>query len=467
MSVDRTRLPVLGPDPTIRFPAITKHDGPAGLRVWTVEHRDVPVLCLSLLFPVGSAADPARRFGLAALVADLMDEGTRELDGLALHDALARIGAQFDCDVGVDATLVTLVTLRKFAREAVALVAAVANRPRFDEEDFERVRQLRISRLLQLSDVPAAVAERLFAYRLYGAHPYGHTSLGTASALRRLSVDDVRTFHREVLLSSAPTLIAVGDLSHDEIVALVGDIWPAGSSPGREPAQAGWRPVERPASVSRIALAHRPGAAQSELRIGCVAAARSTPDYIVLAVLNTALGGAFVSRINLKLREEKGLTYGARSAFDFRRQPGPFVVQASVQTDGTAEAVRDVLDEIAGIAGPRPITALELTRAHAALTRGYPRNFETADQIARAVAQLALHALPDDYFDRFVDGVRQVTAAEVVDAAARYLQAHVLEAVIVGDRDRVETELSKLSLGDPEPFAPAFEPGDESPAPGV
>ena len=224
----------------------------------------------------------------------------------------------------------------------------------------------------------------------------------------------------------------------------------------------GWRPVERPQSRSRLALAHRPGAAQSELRIGCVAAARSTPDYVVLAVLNTALGGAFVSRINLKLREEKGFTYGARSAFDYRRQPGPFVVQASVQTDATAEAVQDVLDEIADIAGPRPITPLELTRAHAALTRGYPRNFETADQIARAVAQLALHGLPDDYFDRFVDGVRHVTADEVVDAAQRYLPLDVLRD---GGRRRPRSRrrsLAALGLGEPEPFTPGFEPGDET-----
>ena len=456
MSVDRTRLPALGPDPTIRFPAITRHEPPDGLKVWTVEHRDVPVLCLSLLLPVGSAADPASQHGLASLTADLMDDGAGDLDGLALHDALARIGAQFDCDVGVDATVVTLVTLTKFAREALSILSAIVNRPRFDEADFERVRDIRISRLKQLGDVPAAVAERLFAWRLYGSHPYGHSSLGSEAALKGLALDDVRGFHRQVLMPSRPTLIGVGDLAHEEIAELVADVWP--SPPIGDAETDGWQAVPRPEAGSRVALAHRPGAAQSELRIGCVAAARSTPDYVVLAVLNTALGGAFVSRINLKLREEKGFTYGARSAFDYRRQPGPFVVQASVQTDATAEAVSDVLREIADMAGPRPITPLELSRAHAALTRGYPRNFETADQIARAVAQLALHNLPDDYFDRFVDGVWRVTADEVVDAAKRYLPPDVLQAVIVGDRDRVGDTLAGVGLGEPEPFATSFEP---------
>jgi zinc protease len=458
VTVDRTRLPALGPDPTIRFPAITRHEPADRLKVWTVEHRDVPVLCLSLLLPAGSAADPAHQHGLASLTADLMDDGAGAMDGLALHDALARIGAQFDCDVGVDATVVTLVTLTRFAREALSILSAIVNRPRFEEVDFERGRDIRVSRLRQLSDVPAAVAERLFAYRLYGSHPYGHSSLGNESALKSLTLDDVRAFHGQVLLPSSPTLIGVGDLSHEEIVRLVEEVWPAAATGSSTAGDHVWQMVARPDTRSRVALAHRPGAAQSELRIGCVAAARSTPDYVVLAVLNTVLGGAFVSRINLKLREEKGFTYGARSAFDYRRQPGPFVVQASVQTDATAEAVTDVLKEIADMAGPRPITPLELTRAHAALTRGYPRNFETADQIARAVAQLALHGLPDDYFDRFVAGVRRVTADEVVDAAKRYLPPDVLHAVVVGDRERVGDPLASVGLGEPEPFLTSFEP---------
>jgi zinc protease len=468
--VDRSRLPALGADPTISFPPIEKHTRDHGLELWTVEHRDVPVLCLSLLVPAGSATDPAGKYGLAALTADLMDEGTLDLDGLALHDALARIGAQFECEVGVDATVVTLVTLTRFARDAMALLSAVVNRPRFDDNDFARVREMRVSRLHQLRDVPAAVAERIFAHRLYGPHPYGHTSLGTISALRRLTVDDVRAFHRDALLASPATINVVGDVSHAESMGLLDGAWPERTVPVDATAATASQPTplsRRPASRSRVALAHRPGAAQSELRIGCVAAARSTPDYVVLAVLNTALGGAFVSRINLKLREEKGFTYGARSAFDYRRQPGPFVVQASVQTDATAEAVQDVLTEIADIAGPRPITAQELTRAQAALTRGYPRNFETADQIARAVAQLALHGLPDDYFDRFVSGVKRVTVEEVVDAARRYLPRDALEVVVVGDRDRIAGPLATLGLGEIELVPPDFEPGDETPAPGV
>jgi zinc protease len=456
--VDRSKLPVLGQDPSIRFPAIAKHVRPDGLRVWTVEHRDVPVFCVSVLFPVGSAADPPARHGLAALTADLLDEGTSELDALALHDALARIGSQLDTEVGVDASTVSIVTLSKFAARALDLLAGVVLRPRFDEADFVRVRDNRVSRLVQLRDVPGAVAERLFAWRLYGSHPYGHTALGSEAAVRVMTADEVRAFHRDVLVASGPTVLAVGDVSHEEVVALVDRAWPV-SPVSRPAAKAAPGGAARPAALSgsRIALVNRPGAAQSELRIGRVAAARSTPDYAALAVLNTALGGAFVSRINLKLREEKGFTYGARSSFDYRREPGPFAVQASVQTNATAEAVADVLAEIAAIGAERPITPVELARAHAALTRSYPRNFETADQIARAVAQLVLHGLPDDYFDRFVADVRRVTDADVLDVATRYLLAHDLQLVIVGDRERVG-DLAALGLGTPDELPASFDP---------
>ncbi len=222
----------------------------------------------------------------------------------------------------------------------------------------------------------------------------------------------------------------------------------AGLDAGATAAAAGPASDAVPAATRRLVTVHRAGSPQSELRIGRIAAGRSTPDYHALVVLNTVLGGQFVSRINLNLREEKGYTYGARSGFDFRRQPGPFVVQASVQTDATADAVREVLREVDEIGGERPVSARELALARAALTRGYPRNFETAEQVARAIAQLALYELPDDYFDGFVERVRAVGIDDVTDVARRYLPADEMLAVVVGDCDRVVGPLETLGFGE-------------------
>jgi zinc protease len=150
----------------------------------------------------------------------------------------------------------------------------------------------------------------------------------------------------------------------------------------------------------------------------------------------------------MNLREDKGYTYGARTAFEFRRAPGPFVLHASVQADATADALKEAIGEIRGIRGERPITRAELDLGRASLTRGYPRSFETADQIARAAAQLALYELPHDYFSSFIAKVLSLGEAEVTAAAARHIDPSRLIAVVVGDRDKLTASLKTLDLGE-------------------
>ncbi|HXT30338.1 MAG TPA: insulinase family protein, partial [Vicinamibacterales bacterium] len=172
------------------------------------------------------------------------------------------------------------------------------------------------------------------------------------------------------------------------------------------------------------------------------------PDYHAAMVANMILGGQFVSRINMNLREDKGYTYGARTAFEFRRAPGPFVLHASVQSDATADALREALGEIRAIRGERPVTRQELELGRASLTRGYPRNFETADQIGRGAAQLALYDLPDDYFTTFVPKVLALSEGDVTGVAAKHIDPERLLTVVVGDREKLMTSLKGLDLGD-------------------
>jgi predicted Zn-dependent peptidase len=248
---------------------------------------------------------------------------------------------------------------------------------------------------------------------------------------------------------SRATLIAVGDALHEELLdhaerqfggwTALDDVRSDESDPAL---------MDVPATPpDRLALVHREGSAQSELRIGHAAVPRSTSDYHALLVLNMILGGQFVSRINLNLREDKGFTYGARTAFDFRRGRGPFVLQVSVQTDATTQAIRESLAELTAIRGERPATSEELTLARAALTRGYPRGFETAEQVARATAQLALYGLPDDYFSQFVPRISAVDSSEVTRVAREHLDPSRLLTVVVGDRDKIGASLARLDLG--------------------
>jgi predicted Zn-dependent peptidase len=448
MAADRSRLPSLGAEPPFRFPEIRRTALANGLRVWTVEHRQVPLVAVLALVPVGASSDPPDRPGLAAITGDMLDEGAGDRSALEVHEALGRIGAQLDLEVGHDATVLALTTLQRYLDRGIELMRDMLVRPRFEQRDFDRVRDLRLNRLLQLKDMPPALADRAFMQLLYRNHPYGHLPIGSEGALRSLVLRDIGAFHRRAVVPARTTLIAVGDASHEALSGVVRaafEGWTA--EPDGSVADPDTFP-EPPQPPSRLALVHRAGAAQSELRVGHVALSRRSPDYHAALVANMVLGGQFVSRINLNLREDKGYTYGARTAFEFRRAPGPFVLHASVQSDATADALREAIGEIRAIRGDRPITRAELELGRASLTRGYPRGFETADQIARGAAQLALYGLPDDYFSTFIPKVLSLGEAEVTAVAARHIDPSRLLTVVVGDREKLTAPLKALDLGD-------------------
>jgi predicted Zn-dependent peptidase len=251
-----------------------------------------------------------------------------------------------------------------------------------------------------------------------------------------MEASDVHRFHRAAYTPADVSIIAAGDATHERLDGLVEQALGGWAASREGPAPAATAVLAPQRTGKRVALIDRPGAPQSELRIGHVSVPRSTPDYHALLVLNMILGGQFVSRINMNLRERKGYTYGARTSFDFRRGPGPFILQASVQSDATAAAVGESLQELSAIRGDRPVTREELELGRAGLTRGYPRNFETADQVARAAAQLALYGLPDDYYTSFVPRVLALGESDITDAARRHLDPSSMATVVVGDRAR-------------------------------
>ncbi|HET7697948.1 MAG TPA: pitrilysin family protein [Vicinamibacterales bacterium] len=448
MAAHRGRPPALGPERSFTFPDIHRTTLDNGLKVWTVEHHQVPLVSVLALVPAGASADPPDRPGLAAITGDMLDEGSGDRSALDVHEALGRIGAQLELDVGHDATVLGLTTLERYLDRGLELVRDMLIRPRFEQREFDRVRDLRLNRLLQMKDMPPALADRAFTQLLYRHHPYGHLPIGSEGSLRALMIRDIAAFHRRAYVPSRITLIAVGDAPHQALTSAIARAfadWRAESpdpipDPDAFPAPA--------APASRLALVHRSAAAQSELRIGHVALPRRSPDYHGALVANMILGGQFVSRINMNLREDKGYTYGARTAFEFRRAPGPFVLYASVQADATAAALRESIAEIRAIRGERPVTRQELELGRASLTRGYPRSFETADQIARAAAQLSLYGLPDDYFTSFVPTVLALTEDEVTAIAARHIDPAKLLSVVVGDREKVLPSLRALDAGD-------------------
>ena len=449
MTVDRSTLPALGPSPTFRLPQFQRTTLANGVRVWAAVHRRAPVLTVKLMVPTGSADDPVNQFGLAALTADVLDEGTRDLTGIQLHEALMGIGAHLAVQTSSDATVLTLTTLPKYADDAMALLVDVAAHPRCDPADCERVRDLRVHRILQMRQVPSAVADRVFVESLYGAHPYGHTAIGTKESLGQLGSADVSAFHHEMYQPGRWTFVAVGDLAESRLVDVARSR--VEGLPGRPTARDACtaRLAEPPPVARRLVVVPRAGAVQSEVRLGHTGVPRTSPDYHALLALNTILGGQFTSRVNLNLREDKGYTYGARTVFDSRIGPGPFLFSASVQTDSTADAIAEVIKEIDQIRTIRPPTVEELAVARDALTRGFPRSLETATQVARAGASLSLYGLEPAEIADFVDHVMAVDLDALIRVANAHLHPERLFAVVVGSPDDILPALGRLELGDP------------------
>ena len=441
----RSRLPEPGPARPFFFPPIEKSTLASGLRVWTVAHTAIPVVTVLLLLRRGSADDPPGLDGLAALTVDMLDEGSGGRSAIDFHEALARIGAQLDSDIGPDAAVLTITALSRFSGDAVRLLADMTARPALTDGDFERVRQLRLHRMTQLRDMPGAVADRAFVKLLYGSHPYGHTPLGSEHTLAAITVDDVRAFHRAALRPSDATLIVAGDCRHAEverIAAAAFDGWDGAPTPRAAPA------ATLP-SPPRVSVVPRPKAPQSELRIGHVAVPRDTPDYHALVATNMVLGGQFVSRINLNLRQDKGFTYGARTSFDFRRMPGPFALQVSVQT--AAHRTRDQRVARRDRRHPRR-AAGDARGARAGRGRADARlRAQLRDRRADCPGGVADRALrsADDYFDAFVPAIERVTAGDITRVAARHLDPDRLTTLVVGDLDAIGADLAALGFGDP------------------
>jgi zinc protease len=430
----RTEAPPTGPAVAIRFPDLTRDTLSDGFDVWTIPQPGVPVAAIMLVVDRGSSADPPPRPGLAGLTAELLDEGAGSRDAVELADAFARLGSELEVEVGADVLTLGVTTLSRHVPMAIELLADVVMRPRLERPDFDRVRDLRVARLRQLSRSPGAAADRVFLEAVYGSHSYGHGTLGTIASIEACELDDAHRFWEHELARAGASLIVAGATSRDVVITAARqafDHW-------RGPHAMGQHTVGAPdmPPIGRVLLVDRPGAAQSELRIGHRGPARRTPVYHELVTMNAVLGGQFTSRLNRTLREARGVTYGVRTAFEFRRSGGSFACETSVATEATAESAGEVLREFADLQQPGRLDAGELERAKWSLTRGYARHFETGVQLARAAVHLVTHGLPASVYDQFVPEVESMTPDAVTAVASDVLRPDAATVVVVGDAER-------------------------------
>lgn len=414
-----------------------------GMELVVIPRRELPLVSLALMLPGGRATDPADQPGLATITAAVWDEGTQHRTAEQLADELAALGASLSIDADWGSTNARLFTLKRQLPAALDLYADVLRHPTFPDAELGRIKNRVRGYFVQLRDEPTLLGQLALMQELYGpAHPYGYPQYGTPHGVAALTAAQLRENYARTVNPQQATLVAVGDVTAAELV------------PQLEERLADWKtaaavaPRGLPpplAAAARVVLVDKPGAAQSVISVGQVGAARNSPDFYALTVMNSIFGGQFSSRLNLNLREAKGYTYGAHSMYVWRPGlPGPFQALASVQTAVTAPALTEFFHELQGIAGGRAVTADELSFSKDWLTRAYAADFETASQMARQIEALVTYRLSDDYFNTYVPRIEAVAAADVARVTQAHLDIGRLTVVIVGDRSKIEAGLRKL-----------------------
>jgi zinc protease len=434
----RDNVPTPRPEPTpprrYHFPSFVRATLTNGVRLVVAPVPKLPLVSISAVVDAGATSEREGEEGVAALTAQLLLEGAAGMDGAALTDRFERIGTSVEAHADWDAATVTLTVLRGRLPEALSLVRDLLRAPEFPEREVTRLKDERLAELLQLHAEPGSLADEQFARSVYAPTArYATPAAGNAASVRALTRDAVQEFYTRRYRSSTTTIVLAGDVTVEDARKLVehlfGD-WQGGDAPATV------RDIETAPQKRLVRIVAKADAPQSEIRVGHVGLPRRHPDYFAATVLNAVLGGLFSSRINLNLREAHGYTYGAFSAFEWRRAAGPFTIHTAVKSEVTGPAIREILKEIDGVRAA-PISESELTLATSYLDGVFPIRYETTAAIAAALANLVIHELPDSYYDEYRAHVRNVTAQDVLRAAQQHLHPDRLHIVVVGDPDVV------------------------------
>lgn len=463
--------PQPGPPRPYEFPAVAMDRLANGLGVLIADLPGRPLISASVVMRGGAAQEPAADAGSTVLAARALSEGTERFDAIQLVEATERLGASLHADAGWDALSVSVDVPADRLSSALELVAEVLLHPTFPALEVERLRDERLNDLLQAQADPRRRAEQAFAAAIYAqASPYHRPSGGTRETVEGLTPDHLRRAYERAIDPRRATLILAGDLGGQHVLPLVERLFggwtaPAGTAVG-EPVSV----IDSAASTRRVVhVVHRPGAVQTEIRVGHRGVPRRIPDFHAISVMSAILGGLFNSRLNMKLREEKGYSYGASAGFDMRRGAGPFAARAAVNTEVTVPAVLDMLGQLEGIRSGL-VQPSELSAARDFLVGVFPLRFETAGAVVGALSGLAVHGLEVDELIGYRERIEAVDAGAVAAAAITHVKVEEAAVVLVGDVDAFGAALEAAGLGPivierdplPEPPPPV---GAEAPGP--
>ncbi|MEX0626681.1 MAG: pitrilysin family protein [Chloroflexota bacterium] len=434
--------PAAGVPRPYHFPSFSRRQLKNGLNVWTIPVAGSTLVNVHLLVDAGAAAEDEPHGGIAALTAQLLVTGTRRLDASAFAEATERLGIEVSSESSWDSARAAFQSLPRHLDEGLGLLAEMVREPRFEAGEFERLKAERLADILQSRSDPGRLADETFLLHVYAADtPYRRLSAGSPETVETLSRDDVIDFHGTHYRPGLAHLVIAGSFDEEAVAASVERhlaSW-EGIGPGHRTI------ASHAGGVRRIVIVNRPGSVQSELRVGHIGIDRYDPRYFPAIVMSTALGGMFGSRLNRRLREELGYTYGARSGFDARRSAGVFTAAAAVQTDVTAPAISELV-ALLEATRTAPFGEAEITEARDFQIGIFPLRFESTGGIAAAIEPIAVYGLAEDFWQTYRDRMEAVGATEAHSAATELIRPAELLILAVGDADVIRNDVEALGI---------------------
>ena len=446
--VDRKVLPALGQAPDVKFPPVQRATLSNGMKVMLLERHGVPLVNFTLAVEAGHSTDPAAKAGLAALAADAMDEGTTTRDAFRIVDDLDAYGARLSTSSGLDLTYASLETLTMHVRPTLEILADVVLRPSFPADKVALLQQERVSQIRQEQAQPNASALRIIPRLLYGeGHPYAKPFSGSGyeETLQSLTRDELVAWHRTWFHPNNSTMLVTGDITLEQAVAELERAfgsWKRGAAPQRTVPD-----VPRTAG-RKVYLIDKPGAPQSVIMATHLADRGGAADDLAVETVLRNFGGMSTSRLMRNLRLDKHWAYSAVAVMNDARGQRPFLVVAPVQSDKTKEAIVEIRKELHGVAGERPLEGEEYASLMRSSTLRLPGAYETLDSLDVAGIRMLVLGRGDDYYTRYAENVRALTAEQLNAAAKKIVRPDEVIWVVVGDLEKVEPGIRELNLGE-------------------
>ena len=448
--LDRSKMPEVGTPPALSLPPLTRATLSNGLKVVLAERHSVPVVEFDLIVDAGHAADSLATPGTSNLTLAMLNEGTRSRDALQIAARAESLGAHIGAGSSLDTSYITLNAITSRLSDSLELFSDVLLNPTFPGKELERLKTQSLASIQQSKSAPQGIASRLFPRLIYGdGHAYSNpfSGIGTEETVSAMTVDHLKAFYRRWVRPDNATLLIVGDTTLAQIKPLLEQRLAAWKAP-QEPLpvkQLGVIPLQ---PKPRVFLVNRTGSEQSLVMAVELAPPRKAPDNVALETVNTILGGSFSSRINMNLRQDKHWSYGAGTSLIDAKGQRVFQSAALVQTDKTADSLREMLQELRDLPGARPATEQEIRFAKDTMVRSLPGENETAGQVAGSYADILTYGLPDSYFNDLVGEVEALTPPQVQAAATELVHPEGLTWIVVGDLAVIEANIRKLDIGE-------------------